>query len=66
MKNIMIMSCPSGRINREEKYLWCTKLENECQNCQGCTFKTHLMLAINRLNEQDRQQIMDEMQIWRN
>ena len=61
----MIMTCPSGSLNTEERYLWCNKFNHECQNCLNCSFKTRLMLAINRLNEQDREQIMDEMQIGR-
>ena len=63
MDKLIVMSCPSGSLNTDEKYLWCNKFDCECQNCKQCSFKAHLFLAINELSESDKLHVAMELNI---
>lgn len=65
MQKIMIMACPSGRINTEEKYLWCMNEGRECQNVNicKCSFKGKMIRIANTLKDVDREEFKETFKI---
>ena len=65
MDKMIIFNCPCGRINTEERYLWCNNEEKECQNVGWCKFKGKMQLIMSSLQESDKRKVIDEMGIER-